>query len=159
MVKGATESVTHSFLVRFINVDSRLCNGCGLCELACSLVKEGSCNPSLSRIHVAKDHERQEFKLTVCHQCVIPYCMSVCSQDAIKVKYGALVILEGQCTGCGLCGERCPFNSNQKIIFAHPLKSVYVKCDLCIERQDGPACVSVCPTGAISLKEKKSARE
>ncbi|NVM01022.1 MAG: hypothetical protein HWN67_01685 [Candidatus Helarchaeota archaeon] len=41
-----------------INVDIEKCNGCKLCELACTLKNEGVACPARSRIEVieAKDH-------------------------------------------------------------------------------------------------------
>jgi electron transport protein HydN len=33
------------------------------------------------------------------------------------------------------------------------------KCDLCLHRQDGPACLGVCPTKAIHLMDAKALAE
>jgi Fe-S-cluster-containing hydrogenase component 2 len=140
---------------KIIVTNKTLCRGCGLCELACSLVCEGSCNPSLSRIHVLKNHEQYVFRLFICPQCAVPYCMLPCPEGAIRVEGGVRVIVEELCTGCGLCAEACPFNQDQSVIFPHPRKEVYVKCDLCFWREEGPACIDVCPTRALTLKELK----
>lgn len=140
---------------KIIVTNENLCKGCGLCELACSLIHEGRCNPSLSRVHVIKDHERYKFRLIICLQCAVPDCMLACPQDAIRVKEGVRVIVEELCTGCGLCAMACPFNSNRSIIFPHSTKGIYVKCELCFWRKDGTACSEVCPTGALTLKELK----
>lgn len=151
----ASSNLTHKLIVP----NNNLCKGCGLCELACSLIHEGSCSPSLSRIHVLKDHERYRFRISVCLQCINPYCMKACPQGAIKVKEEAVIIVEETCTGCGLCVEACPFNSNHHIILRHPSKGVYVKCDLCSSREEGPLCISICPSKALTLKEIKAVKE
>jgi Fe-S-cluster-containing hydrogenase component 2 len=31
-------------------------------------------------------------------------------------------------------------------------KKAAIKCDLCVERAEGPACVAACPTRALSLR-------
>jgi len=31
-------------------------------------------------------------------------------------------------------------------------KKAAIKCDLCVDRPDGPACVDACPTKALSLR-------
>jgi Fe-S-cluster-containing hydrogenase component 2 len=36
-------------------------------------------------------------------------------------------------------------------------KSIAVKCDLCVGREDGPACVEVCPTEALSFENNNNA--
>jgi len=143
---------------KLIVPNNNLCKGCGLCELACSLIHEGICSPSLSRIHVLKDHERYKFRISVCLQCSTPNCMEACPQESIKFKDGVVIIVEETCNGCGLCAEACPLNSNRQIIFYHPSRRVYVKCDLCSSREEA-ICVSVCPSGALTLKEIKAAEE
>ncbi|MCD6444018.1 4Fe-4S dicluster domain-containing protein [Candidatus Bathyarchaeota archaeon] len=132
------------------------CRGCGLCELVCSTLHEGESRPSVSRIKVEKDRENYRFTPSVCVQCTVPKCLFACPTGAVKVdeRTGARYIDEDLCTGCGLCAEACPFASEGTVIFMHPSKGVYVKCDLCRRRSGGPACVEVCPTHAIVINEK-----
>jgi len=68
----------------------------------------------------------------------------------IDEKTGATLIVEDLCNGCGLCAEACPFNKKGTVIKFDPKRKVYFKCDLCGGK---PACVDVCPTGALKLKE------
>jgi len=139
----------------FVKVYPSRCRGCGICELICSICHEGESNPKLSRITVEKDRENYLFKPSVCMQCVKPKCVPACPNGAIKLekKTGAKIIDTELCDNCGLCAEACPFNSNGTIIFSHPSQKVYVKCDLCFFRDEGPACVEVCPTQALVLKK------
>lgn len=132
------------------------CRGCGLCELVCSTLNEGESRPSVSRIKVEKDREKYRFTPSVCLQCETADCLLACSTGAVKVdeRTGVRYIDESLCTGCGLCAEACPLASEGTVIFRHPSKGVYVKCDLCYRRSGGPVCVEVCPTHAIVLVEK-----
>lgn len=144
-----------SKITYFLEVIPGRCRGCSLCELVCSLVHEGEVNPNASRIKIEKDRESYKFTTSVCLQCISPKCMYACPTDAIKVerKIGAKIIDEELCVNCGLCAEACPFNSDGNIIFQHPSNSVYIKCDLCFFRENGPACIDVCSTQAIVLKK------
>ena len=63
-----------------------------MCEMACSLEKEGECNRTYSRIKVAKFNEGLDVP-TVCLQCEEPICEDKCPVKAIaRDANGALVI-------------------------------------------------------------------
>ncbi|MCX8171465.1 MAG: 4Fe-4S dicluster domain-containing protein [Candidatus Bathyarchaeota archaeon] len=131
------------------------CRGCGLCELVCSISHGNGARPSASRIKVLKDREKHDFRLLVCLQCVNPKCVEACPKKAIWIDdgTGAKIIKEDACDGCGLCAEACPFKSeDNSVIFKHPSKRIYVKCDLCYQRKEGPICVEFCPSQALTLK-------
>lgn len=129
---------------KFLAVDPNLCTGCRVCELVCSLNKEGECNPRKSRIRVLKmDKEGFDFPL-FCQHCGEPLCKEVCPVNAISRdgKTGAIVINEEACVGCRNCSLACPFG----IISYDHGKGVSRKCDLC----DGePKCVAFCETKAL----------
>ncbi|MCD6510285.1 MAG: 4Fe-4S dicluster domain-containing protein [Thermoprotei archaeon] len=143
-----------------IVIDPDRCRGCGLCELVCSILHEGEARPSASRIKVRKDRENYRFEPLVCLHCTTPKCVLVCPVGAIVVerRIGARIIIEELCTGCGLCVKACPLASHNAVIFQHPSKRTYVKCDLCYWREEGPACVEVCPTQAITLSKVGTCR-
>lgn len=55
----------------------------------------------------------------------------------------------------------CPFGAIQIASVrtnAHS-KRAAIKCDLCVDRPDGPACMAACPTKAISLAVPKEVME
>jgi Fe-S-cluster-containing hydrogenase component 2 len=57
------------------------------------------------------------------------------------------------CIGCRLCVMVCPFGAihvTTATIDGRD-KRAATKCDLCIDRPEGPACVEACPTKALSL--------
>ena len=136
-------------------INSSRCRGCGLCELVCSILHDAEANPSISRIKVMKDRENYSFKPVTCIHCVEPHCMYVCPTKAIVTegRFGAKVIIDELCINCGSCIKACPFTSINTVIFQHPIKGTYVKCDLCYWREEGPACAEVCVTQAITFRK------
>lgn len=127
------------------------CTGCLQCEIACSFVKEGSFNPSRSRIHVFEFREEGRQIPYTCTQCSEAWCMSACPVDAIRVDAatGAKVVFDNTCVGCKVCTIACPFGT----INYHVGTGKVIKCDLC----DGkPACVDACPTDALQYIDAES---
>lgn len=155
----------------YILVDTKKCQGCLSCMLACSLVHEGQTNLSLSRIQVIQDSfERWPDDVTIeqCRQCVDPACLKACPTGALHIdaKHGNVRTVDARaCIGCKLCVEACPFTPSRPIVapdkdFNGDMKSR--KCDLCTyaqyhwsEEGGGPggkqACLEVCPVGAIKF--------
>jgi protein NrfC len=153
----------------YLLVDTKKCQGCVSCMLACSLVHEGVENLSLSRIQVLQNSFAKwpdDLTIEQCRQCVEAPCVAACPEDALQIDaaHGNVRrVDEAKCIGCGLCVEACPFTPSRPIVapdsdFDGDLKSR--KCDLCAgaayhwdDSGGGPrgkqACVEVCPLGAI----------
>lgn len=84
-----------------------------------------------------------------CLHCRKPKCMEACEVDAItKGEDGKVIIDLEKCTGCWECVEACPFRSIQK----DEIREKAIKCDFC-KGYDMPACVSSCPTDALTIVE------
>jgi len=156
VTQTATRTVTETVALPKSGViihDPTVCRGCGICELACSLVHEGACGPSLSRIRIINDVLEFNWLGQICHQCDWPECYFACPVSAIKIdsKTGARYIDESVCIGCGKCAEACPFMPEVETLKKKTLKgkTVFIKCDLCKDREEGPACVEYCPRGAL----------
>lgn len=134
----------------FVSGNPEKCRGCGCCELICSLVHEGECNPSISRIVVKKDFFQLKFEPLTCRQCPDHPCLEACPVGAIRIDFetGAKILDGSLCVGCGLCAKTCPFNQDGSILRFHPEKKVYIKCDLC---GGNPLCVEYCPREALRL--------
>lgn len=131
--------------------DPEDCRACKVCEVACSIYKEGRARPALARMNITYD----EFQLTdpisatLCFQCETPDCMYACPVDAISRDEGtgAVVIDTGECIGCMQCRQACPWD----IPKYHCEREIAIKCDLCEDRAEGPACVEACPLSGRAL--------
>ena len=165
--------------VGYILVDTKKCQGCLSCMLACSLVHEGQANLTLSRIQVIQNSfEKWPLDVTIeqCRQCVDPACVKACQNGALEVdsKYGNVRTVDiAKCIGCGLCEEACPYTPSRSLVAPHKdfngdMKSR--KCDLCAyakyhwsPKGGGPrgkqACLEVCPVGAIKFTKRIPVQE
>ena len=139
---------------RRIEFDNERCIWCRSCELICSLHHEGECNPSLARIHIFPNLFEAEVEGYVCRQCEKPECLHACPVGAIRINEDteAYVIIEDECTACGLCADACPYNVDKNVIFFNPAKNAYAKCNLC---SGNPQCIEICPSGALKLVVSK----
>jgi carbon-monoxide dehydrogenase iron sulfur subunit len=128
-----------------INLDK--CNGCRMCEMACSLEKEGECSTGYSRIRIIKINESLDVPI-VCLQCEDPACEKICPVKAItRNKIGVLWINNDLCIGCKKCVKVCPSGA----VFSNPRLKKIIKCDLC---HGYPLCVKFCQPKAIEYVRK-----
>jgi len=117
-----------------INVDIEKCNGCKLCELACSLKHEGVACPARSRIEIIEIKDTL-FVPTYCFQCPV----NALTRDS---KNDLIIMDKETCINCKACAFACPFGA-----IGIDSEGKTFKCDLC----DGePLCVQVCPVNALS---------
>jgi anaerobic carbon-monoxide dehydrogenase iron sulfur subunit len=139
--------------------DAQRCTGCTSCEMACSGSHFSEYRTALAAIRVKADFEHRKFSVSVCHQCEYPSCVYACPVDALHIDEitGARYLEEEACIGCGACVDACPFTADQPVISLAEMegKTVVVKCDLCRNEKDGPACVMTCPTRALGLFDPK----
>ena len=128
------------------------CMGCHACEVACKQEHGLGVGPRLIQVR----EESPDFIPIYCHHCARPPCRDACPVEAItRNDQGIVLIDETLCIGCRDCVEACPFGAMQ----FEDNREIAVKCDLCIHRlaeNKKPACMSVCPTGCISLGGQKS---
>ena len=120
------------------------CTGCKTCEMACSLIQTGVCNPASSRrrtIHFDEDILDVPMQ---CQQCGNAACMNICPVNAIYMDEatGAKILDGNKCIGCRMCMIACPFGA----MIVDPTIGRMAKCNLC---EGDPACAKFCPTGAI----------
>lgn len=145
-----------------ISFNPDYCSGCECCEQACSAAHFGAFSKNLSAIRVRANFHKSTREAFVCKQCKAASCVDVCPKGAIKFDEatGARYIDNEICIKCGLCVKACPFTDQAN---AFPLirkcsfeeENVMVKCDLCHGIEGGPACVAVCPRGALTIVEGK----
>lgn len=83
----------------------------------------------------------------MCMQCEDPACEKVCPVGAFwRDKNGAVISDPKKCIVCKLCVSACPMGN----ISVSPITKKIVKCTLC---GGDPACVRVCPSGAIKYED------
>jgi protein NrfC len=151
----------------YLLVDTKKCQGCLSCMLACSLVHEGTENLSLARIQILQNSFGKfpdDLTIAQCRQCVESPCVEACPEKALFVdkKQGNIRIIDvKKCIGCKACIQACPFEPGRALW--NPEKKRALKCDLC---SDAPfwsekggvkgkqACVEVCPLNAIQFTKK-----
>ena len=146
----------------YILVDSRKCQGCQSCMMACSMAHDGAASLSLSRIQVMQNILKNwpdDIRIAQCRQCANPRCVSACPTGALYIdtEHGNVRVIDAEkCDGGRKCLEACP-HPPQRIIW-NPATGKALKCDLCLDtpywdEKGGPggkqACVEVCPQGAI----------
>lgn len=128
---------------RNIEINSEACTDCRLCELVCSLVKEGEVNAAKSRIHISSDRFSVNGKIIpqVCINC--QECVAACPTEALKADptTGVVNLDYNLCAECGDCIGACPYHAITKLPDGKILK-----CDLC---NGSPACVEMCQPKAI----------
>lgn len=169
---------------RFVISQASRCIGCGTCMAACSEAHKAVGLQSLPRLNMTKTQNVSS--PAVCRHCEEAFCSLVCPVNAITtdVATGRVVVDEKSCVGCKLCALACPFGAitpsgtstagvagiravtptysqalNPLLAWEVGVKAVAVKCDLCAFRPEGPACVQVCPTAALTVVEHEALRE
>jgi carbon-monoxide dehydrogenase iron sulfur subunit len=90
--------------------------------------------------------------------------MLACLAGAIRrdTATNTVLIDPDLCINCASCAMACPFGviRYHQDATAPPGKTVAVKCDNCVERQDKgliPACVEICKVGALTFEEPDAA--
>lgn len=155
-------------------IDENLCIGCDQCETACAETHGGisrldrKAGSRFANINLP----------IACRHCELPHCMKECPPNAIHREPSGEVFIDDSCIGCGNCETNCPYGvikmeyeAPKKPGFiqwlaidrgpgpgqdpnAKPTAKAKnkgkkaVKCDACVSRNGGPACVQACPTGA-----------
>lgn len=151
-------------------IDESLCVRCDQCEKACAATHgqvsrlDREAGATFDHLHVP----------TSCRHCEHPHCMKDCPPDAIHRAANGEVFIESTCIGCGNCERNCPYGVIQMGVESTEAPSLWrwmmfgqgrapgselkvknkdiakkaVKCDMCRGREEGPACVQACPTGA-----------
>ncbi len=139
-------------------IDLSTCTRCDDCVRGCADAHGG-----VPRFVREGQKYRNWLVPTACYQCADPVCMMDCPTGAITRGVGSLevTIQSATCIGCGNCAERCPWDNivmvetNEKRPDGKPVE-LATKCDLCLTRPEGPACVQMCPHGSsvrISFKD------
>ncbi len=132
------------------------CIGCHSCEVACAEQNglpagttwrrvgeiEGGDHPNTKRFHLSMS----------CNHCLEPACLEGCPTNAYtKLANGVVAHHADDCIGCQYCTWNCPYS----VPAFQPDRHIVTKCDMCEPRLGAglaPACVSACPTYAITVE-------
>ncbi|WP_072129049.1 4Fe-4S dicluster domain-containing protein [Kluyvera genomosp. 1] len=129
-------------MTHFILADAGSCIGCRTCEVACALEHQTNSSDFSPRLTVLKLNALSV--PVMCHQCGNAPCISACPVGALYLGDDRVEADSSRCIGCQSCVVACPFG-----VISISQRMEIVKCDLCAEREHGPACVEVCPTSAL----------
>jgi len=123
------------------------CIGCRTCEIACALEHVAPGAEFHPRLKVMRPDNLSV--PVMCHQCENAPCVKACPVGALTMGPERVEADAGRCIACQSCVVACPVGA---ITIETPvgLTPTIVKCDLCGDRERGPACVDVCPTAALS---------
>ena len=134
-------------------LDQTKCIGCHACSTACK--SENGVPIGVNRTYVKAVEvgvfpiARRAFQVTRCNQCEGSPCTVACPTRAMYRRRDGIVDFDKSiCIGCKACIAACPYDA----IFINPDDHSAEKCNMCSHRIDvglEPACVTVCPTGAI----------
>ncbi|ELT0933877.1 formate-dependent uric acid utilization protein AegA [Enterobacter roggenkampii] len=142
---------------RFIMANSQQCIGCRACEVACVMAHNGE-QHALSerhfhpRITVLRSGEKSH--PVTCHHCENAPCAQSCPNGAISKCDDSVQVNQQKCIGCKACVVACPFGTMEIIVTPLDNGSVKAsanKCDLCLTRPHGPACIENCPADVLTL--------
>lgn len=137
----------------FIVADEARCIACRTCEVACVQAHSAEDARQLTAFSPRLKVQRWgEISVPVmCHQCERASCVEVCPVGALTIGKRAVESDDARCIGCLRCVIACPFGAISVESYPDAEDSTVLKCDLCGHREEGPACVSVCPTQALQL--------
>ncbi|HWX23460.1 MAG TPA: cyclic nucleotide-binding domain-containing protein [Vicinamibacteria bacterium] len=143
-------------------IDLTTCVQCDECVRGCA-----DAHGSVPRFVREGERYRNWLIPTACYQCTDPTCMTECPTGAITRESDSLIVTINDhthptrpCIGCHNCANRCPWGNIIMIEWGQDaggkIQEDATKCDLCLTRPQGPACVQMCPHGSavrISFKE------
>jgi Fe-S-cluster-containing dehydrogenase component/heme exporter protein D len=134
-----------------INHDT--CIGCHACTTACKQENEvpvAAFRTSVKYLEIgAYPRVKRHFLVQRCNHCTDAPCVTICPVNALeKRKDGIVDVDRDACIGCRACMQACPYDA----LYLNEDLGAVEKCHFCAHRVDkglAPACVNVCPVGAI----------
>lgn len=157
---------------RFVIAEPSKCIGCRTCEIACALAHQTADEeaPLSARTFAPRLTVVRNATVTtpvLCRQCDDAPCVRACPSGAIVYSHDSVQVIQSRCVGCKTCVVACPYGVMDVVTVAAAAqpgtvyatqrqKSEALKCDLCVTRPTGPACIPVCPTKALHLIDRDS---
>lgn len=155
---------------KFIIADPDRCIACGTCMAACIMKHDTDADVAEPRLNVVVASATTA--PVACHHCVDAPCAAACPTGALfqDKDNQRVAIDESKCIGCRSCVMACPFGAVSvttkevpvkmgDLLIGERQKAMVVKCDLCVDRPGGPACVEACPTAGLRVVEQDTLTE
>ncbi|MEM4329505.1 MAG: 4Fe-4S dicluster domain-containing protein, partial [Candidatus Caldarchaeum sp.] len=134
-------------------IDQTRCIGCHACTVACKMENHVALGVFRTWVKYiergAFPNARRFYTVLRCNHCDDAPCVKICPTSALfKRRDGIVDFDDSRCIGCKACMQACPYDA----LYIDPEENTAAKCHFCahrIEQGLEPACVIVCPTGAI----------
>ena len=150
----------------FVIADPRKCVGCKACMAACLVKHFVPGDVPAARLNVVKVGENMTAPI-LCHHCEAAPCAASCPTGALYRDGDRVAVKLSQCIGCRSCVVACPFgavtvveryNAAQlgDITVGAGSRAMVVKCDRCVDRKNGPACIEACTSNALQLMSQET---
>ena len=136
----------------YLDLDMEKCSACGACAVAC--MDQNDIDPTKQtpfRNVYCLEHQGMQYASLSCMHCKDAPCVLACPSGCLRKDpvSGFTVYDNENCIGCHSCAMACPFG-----VPSFNAQGKMEKCDGCsvrIAHGMEPACVRVCPTGALKL--------
>lgn len=137
-------------------LDYKRCIECRACEAACKQWNGLETGIRFRRVRIYESGQypkvQSQALSLACNHCENPLCLKACPTKSMyrHPATGAVLIQQETCIGCGLCSDFCPYGAPQ--LNTKTMKMS--KCTMCSDRLEqglDPACVTLCPTGALQF--------
>ncbi|MFI5385749.1 MAG: 4Fe-4S dicluster domain-containing protein [Fimbriimonadales bacterium] len=134
-------------------IDQDACIGCHACTVACKAendVPVGGFRTNVKYVEIGKfPSVKRNFLVQRCNHCTDAPCVAICPVNALSKRPDGIVDIDRDaCIGCRACMQACPYDA----LYLNEDLGAVEKCHFCahrIEKGLEPACVTVCPVGAI----------
>ena len=147
-----------------LHFEAGKCVGCYACAVACMDQNDLDLlagDVALRNVVHIEDAVSGAVRVThvslACQHCEAAECLDACPSRALvrDAATDAVTVRPELCIGCHSCAMACPFG-----IPRFGRDGIMRKCDACHARTRfgyDPACVDVCPTGALSFSDMNEA--
>jgi Fe-S-cluster-containing dehydrogenase component len=134
-------------------MDHRRCIGCHACTVACKSENDVPVGDFRTWVKYTETGVfpavKRHFAVLRCNHCTDAPCVTICPVNALGKRDDGIVDIDRDaCIGCRACMQGCPYDA----IFLNEDSGAVEKCHYCAHRVEmnlEPACVIVCPEGAI----------
>ena len=142
-----------------ILIEADKCNGCKNCSIACmqshkpdsTFYDLNLTDPLLESRNAILLDSRGEYIPLFCRHCDEPKCAAACMSGAMAKDMitGHVQYDVNKCGQCFMCVMNCPYGVLKPDRASH---TYVVKCDFCLEHDEEPNCVKMCPGRAIYVE-------